>query len=218
MKKTTTNYWVDMVTGVAFVFCAVTGLIRLFPEATVSMSGAGQPVILGISMTVWQTVHDWSGAVMAAGVGVHTALHFKWLVAMTGKMVRGDRGRGQAHIQAPEAARPAPALAAPTSAAPVIATQPGDAAPERRYTRKGFLAATGVFVTASVVTGRSLARSTEVVIDAGACTGCGRCVLICPYGVFAMNGGKAVVQHAAACQLCAKCTRRCVPEAITLNP
>ena len=224
MKKATTNYWVDMVTGVAFLFCAVTGLIRLFPEATVSVSGAGQPVILGISMSVWQTVHDWSGAVMAAGVGVHTALHFKWLVAMTGKMVRGRRGRERGRVGAPQTALqtaaptpPAPRRAAPP-AAPVLATEPSDAAPERRYTRKGVLAAAGVFVAASLITGRSLARSTEVVIDAGACTGCGRCAVICPYGVFAMNGGKAVVEHAAACQLCAKCTRRCVPGAITLNP
>ena len=90
--------------------------------------------------------------------------------------------------------------------------------PEPRFTRKGFLAAAGVFVAAALVSSRGLVRSTEVVIDAGACTGCGRCVLICPYGVFTMSGGKAVVQNAAACQLCAKCTRRCAPEAITLNP
>jgi NAD-dependent dihydropyrimidine dehydrogenase PreA subunit len=207
------NYWVDMVTGVAFVFCAVTGLMRLFPEATVSMSGAGQPVILGISMSVWQTVHDWSGAIMAAGVGVHTALHFRWLVATTGRMVRGGRGRERAHFRAPEAARPATTLAAVVIATPARE----DAAAEHRYTRKGFLAAAGVFA-AALVGGRSLARPTEVVIDAGACTGCRRCVLICPYGVFTMNGGKAVVQNGAACQLCAKCTRRCLPEAITLNP
>ena len=229
MRKSMINYWVDMVTGVAFVFCAVTGLMRLFPEATVSMAGAGQPVILGISMSVWQTVHDWSGAIMAAGVGVHTALHFRWLVATTGKMVRGGRGRERAHVKAPEAARPATTLAAA-----VIATRAREDATaarletmgrsrqedrdtEHRYTRKGFLAAAGVFA-AALVGGRSLVRPTEVVIDAGACTGCRRCVLICPYGVFTMNGGKAVVQNGAACQLCAKCTRRCLPEAITLNP
>ena len=185
MKKATTNYWVDMVTGVAFLFCAVTGLIRLFPEATVSVSGAGQPVILGISMSVWQTVHDWSGAVMAAGVGVHTALHFKWLVAMTGKMVRGRRGRERGRVGAPQTALqtaaptpPAPRRAAP-SAAPVAATQIGAAESlarlesmgrgrdenrdsQRRYTRKGFLAAAGVVGAAALVTGWSvLGRDAE---------------------------------------------------------
>ncbi len=169
-------------------------------------------------MSVWQPVHDWSAVIMVVGVGVHTALHFKWLVAMTGKMVRGGRGQERTRVKVPDAARPVLTLAAPTSAAPVIATQPGEAAPEHRYTRKGFLAAAGVFGAAALITGRGLVRPTEVVIDAGACTGCRRCVLICPYRVFAMNGGKAVVQNGAACQLCAKCTRRCPTEAITLNP
>ena len=185
MKKATANYWVDMITGVAFLFCAVTGLIRLFPEATVSVSGAGQPVIVGISMSVWQTVHDWSGAVMAAGVGVHTALHFKWLVAMTGRMVRGRRGRERGRVGAPQAAfrtaaptPPAPRQAAPP-AAPVAATQIGAAeslarlesmgrgrdenrGSQRRYTRKGFLAAAGVVGAAALVTGWSvLGRDAE---------------------------------------------------------
>ena len=179
-KRAKTDYWVDMVTGVAFLFCAVTGLIRLFPEATVSVSGAGQPVILGISMSVWQTVHDWSGAIMAAGVGVHTALHFKWLVAMTGKMVRGRRGRERGRIGAPQAAfqtaAPTPPRAtrqAAPPAPPVAATQIGAAGSlarleamggspnenrgsQRRYTRKGFLAAAGVVGAAAFVTGWSL--------------------------------------------------------------
>ena len=168
MKKSMTNYWVDMVTAVAFVFCAVTGLIRLFPEGAVSMSGAGRPVILGISMSVWQTVHDWSGVVMAAGVGVHTALHFKWLVAMTGKMVRGKRPAGQTKA-APRAGKQAT-----TPAAQPVATPQADATvtlarlesmrrsrgenrgSQRRYTRKGFLAAAGVVGATALVTGWSL--------------------------------------------------------------
>jgi len=304
MKRSMTNYWVDMVTGVAFLFCAVTGLMRLFPEATVSMSGAGQPVILGISMSVWQTVHDWSGATMAAGVGVHTALHFKWLVAMTGKMVRGRRGRGRRGRGRSRAGTPQTAFqsAAPgasqavrqaaTPAAPIAATQAGAAGslarleekgrssrespvPRRRYTRKGFLAAAGGVGAAALLAGWSLlgrneessatssatspsagsanasastgsdytqsgeyggtsganasgsastssgattpAASARVVIDAEACTGCGNCVQVCPYGVFRMSGGRAAVQNADACQLCGRCVRSCAPAAITLN-
>jgi len=48
MRKALVNYWVDMVTGVAFLFCAVTGVMRLFPSATVSLAGV-QPVIFGVS-------------------------------------------------------------------------------------------------------------------------------------------------------------------------
>jgi len=47
MRKALVNYWVDMVTGIAFLFCAVTGIVRLFPEAT-SLAASGTPTILGI--------------------------------------------------------------------------------------------------------------------------------------------------------------------------
>lgn len=127
MKKVMINYWVDMITGVAFVFCALTGLLRLFPEWTVSMSNGGVGVILGIPVSYWQVVHDWSGVVMAAGVGVHTALHFKWLVSMSGKVLRGETKGAKGRARAP---RPAQGAVTP-GAAPVhvaAATGAGHAA------------------------------------------------------------------------------------------
>lgn len=93
MRKALVNYWVDMVTAVALLFCAVTGLMRLFPAETVSISSGGQAVILGVNTTVWQTIHDWSGVVMAAGVGVHTVLHLRWLAHMTRRIASGDAKR-----------------------------------------------------------------------------------------------------------------------------
>ncbi|HET6496033.1 MAG TPA: 4Fe-4S dicluster domain-containing protein, partial [Thermoleophilia bacterium] len=158
----------------------------LFPEATVSMSGAGQPVILGISTSVWQVVHDWSGVVMAAGVGVHTALHFKWLVAMTGKMVRGKRPAGQTQAspragkQAPTPAAQPVAIQATRVAAPQADTtvalarlqsmgrgQDESRGSQRRYTRKSFLAAAGIVGAAALVTGWSLlGRDDESVASA----------------------------------------------------
>ncbi len=175
MKKAMVNYWVDIVIGVAFLFCAVTGLLRLFPSATVSMSSAGQPVILGISVVVWRTVHDWSAVIMVVGVGVHTALHFKWLVAMTGKMRRGQKSRERTQVRAPRIAAQATPLAARRAAMqapPVSATQVdpavslarletmgrgnADQGSQRRYTRKGFLAAAGVVGAAAFIAGWSL--------------------------------------------------------------
>ena len=88
MKKAVLNYWVDLVTGAALLVCAATGIVRLYPEA-VSLSG-GTATILGASSALWATVHDWSGVVMAAGVGLHTVLHLRWLVHMTRRMVRGE--------------------------------------------------------------------------------------------------------------------------------
>jgi ferredoxin len=193
MNKAMTNYWVDMVTGAAFLFCAVTGLIRLFPRGDrehVKCRPAGHP------------------------------RHQHERVADRARLERRDHGRRRRRTHGA-----APALAgrhdrqdgARQSSARASAPQ-GAGGAGRRSTRKGFLAAVSVLGAAAIVTSQSLVRRTEVVIDAGACTGCGRCVLICPYGVFTMSGGKAIVQNGAACRLCAKCTRRCIPEAITLNP
>jgi len=57
----------------------------------------------------------------------------------------------------------------------------------------------------------------RVVVDSAACVGCGRCLDVCPYGVFAWNGGAAVAQNPDACQLCGQCVRACPVSAITLN-
>lgn len=155
MKKATLNYWVDMVTGIAFLFCAVTGLLRLFPEATVTVSAAGEPAILGISTAVWQTIHDWSGVVMAVGVGVHTALHFRWLVAMTGKLARG-------RIRA----TPSPARAEATAVQRAVQRRdvqddcddepPLPEPPLPRYSRRRFLVGVGVTGAAALGAGLGL--------------------------------------------------------------
>ncbi len=161
MKRAKINYWVDMITGVAFLFVAVTGLLRLFPEATVSMSAAGQPVILGISTSVWQIVHDWSGVVMAAGVGVHTALHLRWLISMTGKLARGDGSTSRP--RATPSPKPQADTAGSLARLEAMGTTQGEHADSRpRYTRKGFLAAAGVVSAGALLTGWGLlGRSDE---------------------------------------------------------
>jgi ferredoxin len=63
----------------------------------------------------------------------------------------------------------------------------------------------------------SASGSAVVVVDSGACVGCGDCLQACPRGVFTMSGGKAVVSNADACTLCGRCVQACRPQAITLN-
>ncbi len=290
MKKAMINYWVDMVIGVAFVLCVITGLARLFPETTVTISSAGTATILGVPMSVWQTIHDWSGVAMTAGVGVHLALHLRWMITMTGRVVRGQTGNRERATQPARAARsaqPVPGAATVQGLQPVpVHTQPAPMAvrserPSRHaqtgVTRKGFLAAVGVAGGAallggigawSIFGGKSDAASStttssgtsngngnaggtatqtetdattgdssygensagsssdtststtvaeRVVIDADACTGCGHCVQVCPYGALGWDGHKAYVQNADACQLCGHCVSACRPRAITLN-
>ena len=102
MKKAVVNYWVDMVTGIAFLLCAITGIVRLFPEVT-TISASGAPAILGVSTALWTTIHDWSGVIMAAGVGLHTVLHLRWLAFMTRKLAgagRPERAARERHERA----------------------------------------------------------------------------------------------------------------------
>lgn len=56
----------------------------------------------------------------------------------------------------------------------------------------------------------------RVVVDSS-CVGCGRCLDVCPYGVFAWSGGKAVAENPDACRLCGHCLQACPAGAITLN-
>jgi len=179
MKKALVNYWVDMVTGVAFLLCAVTGIMRLFPAETVSISSGGQAVILGISTAVWQTIHDWSGAIMAAGVGVHTVLHLRWLAHMTRRIASGDAKRSKRVVPAGgrRTARVPATAASATAAAGLGGSQPG--APhvvaagelerlertwadrrrdnERRHTRKAFLTGAAAVGGAALLVGLGLA-------------------------------------------------------------
>lgn len=49
------------------------------------------------------------------------------------------------------------------------------------------------------------------------CTGCGRCVEVCPHAVFVMNGKKAAVSDKDRCMECGACARNCAYVAITVN-
>jgi len=57
----------------------------------------------------------------------------------------------------------------------------------------------------------------RVAIHTGRCTGCGKCLQVCPYGVFTANGSTAVAANADACRLCGHCVQVCPAGAITLS-
>lgn len=50
------------------------------------------------------------------------------------------------------------------------------------------------------------------------CTGCGRCVEVCPHAVFIIvNGRKATISDKDRCMECGACARNCAFGAITVN-
>lgn len=73
------NYALDGAIGLAFFLAALTGLVFLLPDAL----GAGGKVFLGLSRWAWRDLHRWAGLVLASGVLVHLALHWRWIVRMT---------------------------------------------------------------------------------------------------------------------------------------
>ena len=49
------------------------------------------------------------------------------------------------------------------------------------------------------------------------CTGCGRCVEVCPQGVFAMSDNRADLIDRDGCMECGACAKNCEFDAITVS-
>lgn len=62
-----------------------------------------------------------------------------------------------------------------------------------------------------------LADVTTLVYAADKCAGCGRCVEVCPQGVFEMQEKRAVVTDRDLCMECGACARNCDFGAISVN-
>ncbi len=54
--------------------------------------------------------------------------------------------------------------------------------------------------------------------DEDKCTGCRRCVEVCPQAVFAIENKKARIIDREACMECGACFMNCEAEAITVRP
>ncbi len=53
-------------------------------------------------------------------------------------------------------------------------------------------------------------------LDRARCTGCHRCVEVCPHGVFTLQSARARLIDRNACMECGACARNCPPKAITV--
>lgn len=64
---------------------------------------------------------------------------------------------------------------------------------------------------------RYLAGVTTLRLDAERCTGCGRCVEVCPHGVFAMVNGTVALAERDRCMECGACRNNCASSAIDVR-
>lgn len=62
-----------------------------------------------------------------------------------------------------------------------------------------------------------LADVTTLEFSAGKCTGCGRCVEVCPHSVFEMEEKKAKLIDRDLCMECGACANNCEFGAITVD-
>ena len=53
--------------------------------------------------------------------------------------------------------------------------------------------------------------------DVEKCTGCGQCTLVCPHGVFVMDGNRAKIVDRGACMECGACALNCAYGAIDVK-
>ena len=162
MKRARLNLVIDAIIGVAFLVTAVTGVVFLLPPPW------QQSLLVGLSFHAWHWLHDWSGAVAAAGVALHLALHWRWVVHTARRWLAEARGEAPERRLPPT--RPAAATGAGAGSAAVARAAIDDPngrragrAPEQRgrsggpMTRRGFLVGSAGF-GAAVVGGVALSR------------------------------------------------------------
>jgi uncharacterized membrane protein YphA (DoxX/SURF4 family) len=77
MNKATRLYIVDALLAVSFLLAGVTGIMKM-PGWFNFANSWNLPLM---------RIHDWSGIAMAVLVGIHLAMHWKWIVAMTKRLI-----------------------------------------------------------------------------------------------------------------------------------
>jgi hypothetical protein len=87
MNMQVVKWFVDLAMGVAFLFCAVTGIIKLM----VLWRVAGfSEIILPVAQI--SDIHDRSGVALSVLVLVHLVLNRAWILSMTRKILAGTAG------------------------------------------------------------------------------------------------------------------------------
>ena len=55
-------------------------------------------------------------------------------------------------------------------------------------------------------------------LDTDTCVGCGLCEIVCPHGVFQLEGKKAKICDRDGCMECGACAQNCPTDAIRVTP
>lgn len=64
---------------------------------------------------------------------------------------------------------------------------------------------------------RYLKNVTTLCFSTDKCIGCGKCIEVCPHGVFELENNKATIVDKNNCMECGACARNCPLSAITVS-
>jgi hypothetical protein len=101
MSKLKLNYMLDAVIGLAFALSGATGVAFLLMGNGGYQGGRNSgyaTALLGLSRRTWSDLHTWASVVMVVGVMVHVALHWKWIVCATKRMLPRRANRMQEQV------------------------------------------------------------------------------------------------------------------------
>ena len=79
------NVLINVLVGLSFLVSAITGIYLLFVPGGPRMV-VTDPMIL-FSRTTWDLIHTWSSVVVTLAAVVHFAIHWKWVVKVTRKIL-----------------------------------------------------------------------------------------------------------------------------------
>jgi hypothetical protein len=83
------NIIIDLIAALSFLLTALSGITFLFMPAGGYQGGANpnwDPGFL-FSRTTWDLIHTWAGVALMIAVVVHFAIHWRWVVNVTRRMV-----------------------------------------------------------------------------------------------------------------------------------
>lgn len=55
-------------------------------------------------------------------------------------------------------------------------------------------------------------------LEAAKCSGCGRCLEVCPHSVFVLRESKSEIVHKDRCMECGACVKNCPLKALEVKP
>ncbi len=85
------NVLIDGLIAISFLLAAASGVYFLFVGG--SHGGANPDPLFLFSRTTWDLIHTWSGVTMFLAAVVHFAIHWRWVVKVTEKVLAELRPR-----------------------------------------------------------------------------------------------------------------------------